>query len=59
MSFGVTSSNISTMEFTTIVYQETFQLLGPWPKEESRLTAVIRPYSYEVKQNYTGKYLTS
>lgn len=47
---GKTSVNLSAIEFTTIAYQETFQLLGPWPKEESRLVAVIRPYSYEVRK---------
>jgi len=51
MALGVTNSNESVVGFTTIAFQETFQFLGPWPKEESRLTAVIRPYNFEVRYN--------
>jgi len=32
------------MDFTSLVMQEAYQLLVPWPEEESRLTAVIRPF---------------
>ena len=34
----------SIMDFTSLVMQEAYQLLVPWPEEESRLTAVIRPF---------------
>jgi len=38
----------SIMDFTSLVMQETYQLLVPWPEEESRLTAVIRPFHLTV-----------
>ena len=37
------------MDFTTIALQERYVLLVPWPKEESRLTAVIRPFNLTVR----------
>lgn len=35
---------------TTIAWQENYILLSQYPKEESRLTAVIRPFDYIVRQ---------
>jgi len=36
------------MDFTSLVMQEPFNIIAPWPKEESRLTAVIRPFNLVV-----------
>ena len=36
------------MDFTSVSLQEMFVFLIPWPEEESRLTAVIRPFNLMV-----------
>ena len=33
-------------DLTMAVLEQTFLLMAPFPEEESRLTAVIRPYSW-------------
>lgn len=35
---------------TTTAFQENYILLSQYPEEESRLTAVIRPFDYTVDQ---------
>ena len=40
----ITIDRWAIMDFTSMVLQDAFQLLEPWPEEESRLTAVIRPF---------------
>ena len=37
------------VDLTTVAFQENFILLSRYPEEESRLTAVIRPFSFTVK----------
>ncbi len=37
-----------TLDFSSILFQDKLVLMVPWPKEESRLTSVIRPYDFIV-----------
>lgn len=43
-------ASISYVDFTTVAMQENFILLNPYPEEESRLTAIIRPINFTVGQ---------
>jgi len=47
--FGTASIQLwPMMDFTSLVTQEAYQFLTQWPEEESRLTAVIRPFNLSV-----------
>ncbi len=46
MAFGTATIQLwPLMDFTSWALQEMLILLVPFPEEESRLTAVIRPFS--------------
>jgi len=36
------------MDFTSLVFAEAYNMMSPWPEEESRLNAVIRPFNIAV-----------
>ncbi len=36
------------MDFTSLVFAEAYSIMSPWPEEESRLNAVIRPFNLVV-----------
>ena len=36
------------LDFSSILFQDKLVLMLLWPKEESRLTAVIRPFNFTV-----------
>lgn len=47
-TFPIIAAALSLLDFTTVATTEHFILLSPWPEEESRLTAVIRPFNFTV-----------
>jgi len=36
------------MDFTSLVFAEAYNIMSPWPEEESRLNAVVRPFNLAV-----------
>ncbi|XP_046452186.1 ionotropic receptor 93a-like [Daphnia pulex] len=46
--FVITPTLMQQMDFTIPLTVEDYHLLQPYPKEESRLTACIRPFSFTV-----------
>lgn len=47
--FELSLENMRYMELTFPQDTVVFTLLQPWPKEESRLTAPIRPFNWIVR----------
>ncbi|XP_046450957.1 glutamate [NMDA] receptor subunit 1-like isoform X2 [Daphnia pulex] len=47
-AFAPTTSHLLQLDFTITLRVEDYNLLQQWPKEESRLTAYIRPFSLMV-----------
>jgi hypothetical protein len=46
--FVITPTLMQQMDFTIPLTVEDYHLLQPYPKEESRLTACIKPFSFTV-----------
>lgn len=36
-------------EPSTVFAEERYLLINPWPIEESRLTAIVRPFTFQVR----------
>ena len=45
MLFEATMDNLAHMEFSQPMWVENFLILQPWPNEQSRLAAIIRPFA--------------
>ncbi len=50
-SFVPTPDFSKQIDFSIPLGIEYYNLLQQWPKEESRLTAIIRPFSFEVRRD--------
>ncbi|XP_057376140.1 ionotropic receptor 93a-like [Daphnia carinata] len=53
-AFAPSVTLLQQLDFTITLRVEDYNLLQQWPKEESRLIAYIRPFSYEVWLLFLG-----
>ena len=49
-AFGIVPSHSKYLatDFTVPILADPFYIIVPWPKEQSRLLAMIRPFQYPV-----------
>ena len=45
---GFYKSELLILEPSTMFAEERYLLVSPWPSEESRLTAIVRPFTFQV-----------
>jgi len=54
-SYPTSRKTRSLHDVTSVAYQENYRFLTPYPEEESRLTAVIRPFNFVVSLATSSK----